>query len=87
MPQIDTPGLQLRIFCICGQKMRVSSTMFGRPGKCIACRQKIRIPRLDEIPPDASEIFLKDHPEFLRKPNPSPRFSEVDRSGKRRDAL
>lgn len=80
MPQIDTPGLQLRIYCICGQKMRVSSTMFGRPGKCIACRQKIRVPRLDEIPPDVTEIYLKDHPEFLRKVNPLPRFSEVDRS-------
>jgi len=80
MPQIDTPGMQLRIYCICGQKMRVSATMFGRPGKCIACRQKIRVPRLDEIPHDATDVYLKDHPEFLRKPNPVPLFSEVDRN-------
>lgn len=80
MAQVDTPGLELRIFCICGQKMRVSSTMFGRPGKCIACRQKIRIPRLDEIPDDTSEIYLKDHPEFIRKVQPKQQFSEVDRA-------
>jgi len=71
--------MQLRIYCICGQKMRVSSTMFGRPGKCIACRQKIRIPRLDEIPSDSTVVYLKDHPEFLRKPPIPLAFSEVDR--------
>ncbi len=48
--------------------MKVSQTMFGRPGKCIACRQKIRIPRLDELPDHGEKIYLKDHPEFLRKP-------------------
>lgn len=86
MPQVDTPGMQLRIFCICGQKMKVSSTMFGRPGKCIACRQKIRIPRLDEIPQDVTEIYLKDFPEFLRKPQPPQQFSEVDRLKAEADA-
>ena len=80
MPAVETPGMQLRIFCICGQKMKVSSTMFGRPGKCIACRQKIRIPRMDEIPPDVTAIYLKDHPEFLRKPAAPPQFSEVGRA-------
>lgn len=67
----ENPPAKLRIYCICGQKMRVSSNMLGRPGKCVACRQKIRIPRLDELPGDGSgyyEFYLKDHPEFLRKP-------------------
>lgn len=59
--------MELRIYCICGQKMKVSESMYGRPGKCVACRQKIRIPRLDEIPPDTNELYLKDHPELLRK--------------------
>jgi hypothetical protein len=66
MPGSETT--YLRIFCICGQKMRVSDAMFGAPGKCIACRQKIRIPRAEEIPSDTKEIWLKDHPEFLRNP-------------------
>lgn len=57
----------LRVFCICGQKMRVSKAMYGRPGKCIACRQKIRIPFPEEFPEDSNDIHLKDHPEFLRK--------------------
>jgi len=61
---------ELRIYCICGQKMRVSESMFGLPGKCVACRQKIRVPFRDEIPPDTTEIHLKDHPEFLRKARP-----------------
>ncbi len=67
----ENPPAKLRIYCICGQKMRVSSNMLGRPGKCVACRQKMRIPRLDELPGDGSgyyEFYLKDHPEFLRKP-------------------
>ncbi|GMU91930.1 MAG: hypothetical protein AMXMBFR4_09880 [Candidatus Hydrogenedentota bacterium] len=57
----------LRIYCVCGQKMKVSEDMFGKPGKCVACRQKIRIPRPDEIPPNTDVLYLKDHPEFLRK--------------------
>lgn len=73
-PSLRRP--QLRIYCICGQKMKVTETMFGRPGKCIACRQKIRIPRLDEVPEDGSPIYLKDHPEFLRKPSRRTRTAE-----------
>ena len=48
MPEGEPP--RLRIYCTCGQKMKVSTSMLGRPGKCIACRQKIRIPSLDELP-------------------------------------
>lgn len=66
MPKGKT--VRLRIYCICGQKMKVSPSMYGRPGKCVACRQKIRIPREEEIPPNAREIHLRDHPEFLRRP-------------------
>lgn len=67
----EAEAVKVRIYCLCGQKMKVSGSMYGRPGKCVACRQKIRIPRRDEIPPDFKgvyEIYLKDHPEFLRKP-------------------
>jgi len=59
---------EFRIYCVCGQKMKVSQAMFGRPGKCVACRQKIRIPIPEDLPPGATEIHLRDHPEFLRKP-------------------
>ncbi len=59
---------QLRIFCICGQKMKVSGKMYGLPGKCVVCRQKIRIPRRDEVPQGVTDIYLRDYPEFLRKP-------------------
>lgn len=69
--------VSMRIYCICGQKMRVSEEMFGRNGKCVACRQKIRIPRQDEIEPGTRELYLKDHPEFLRKTRRAP----VDWSG------
>ncbi|MBX7256870.1 MAG: hypothetical protein K1Y02_10960 [Candidatus Hydrogenedentes bacterium] len=74
MPGSDTT--ELRIYCVCGQKMRVSEDMFGRPGKCVACRQKIRIPRLDEMPPNTTELHLKDHPQFLRKVKKRPVDSE-----------
>lgn len=58
---------ELRIYCICGQKMRVKPDMYGKPGRCVACRQKIRIPTREEIPEGVKEIYLKDHPELLRK--------------------
>ena len=61
------PDGMLRIYCLCGQRMRVSEAMYGKPGKCVACRQKIRIPSEHEIPDDTKVIHLKDHPEFLRK--------------------
>jgi len=63
----SSEAAQLRIYCVCGQKMKVSEDMFGRPGNCVACRQKIRIPRPEEIPANTTELYLKDHPEFLRK--------------------
>ncbi|MGC8738052.1 MAG: hypothetical protein ACP5UA_05310 [Candidatus Hydrogenedens sp.] len=58
---------ELRIYCICGQKMRVQADMYGKPGRCVACRQKIRIPTKEELPPGITELYLKDHPEYLRK--------------------
>lgn len=61
---------ELRIYCLCGQKMKVSASMYSRPGKCVACRQKIRIPRLDEVPAGVTELYLRDHPELLRKSQP-----------------
>jgi hypothetical protein len=67
----DGLAMELRIYCICGQKMKVSESMFGLPGKCVACRQKIRVPTREEVPPDTSVIYLKDHPEFLRKAKPA----------------
>ncbi len=69
MPEAEP--ISVRIYCLCGQKMKVSDAMFGRPGKCVACRQKMRIPRRDEIPSGTSgiyEIYLKDHPELIRRP-------------------
>ena len=59
--------VELRIYCLCGQKMKVSAAMFGRPGRCVACSQKIRIPKPEELPAGLTDIYLKDFPEFLRK--------------------
>lgn len=58
---------ELRLICICGQRMRISPSMYGKPGRCVACKQKIRIPNEDEIPTDTKVISLEEHPEFLRK--------------------
>ncbi len=63
----EPKDVELRIYCICGQKMRVQPDMYGKPGRCVACRQKIRIPAKDEIPSGITELYLKDHPEYLRK--------------------
>lgn len=64
MPSVDPA---LRIYCICGQKMKITPAMYGKPGRCVACRQRIRVPRPDEIPSGAKVIYLREHPEFLRK--------------------
>ncbi|HOZ49036.1 MAG TPA: hypothetical protein PLO37_04175 [Candidatus Hydrogenedentes bacterium] len=71
----------LRIYCVCGKKMKVTEAMLGRPAKCVACRQKIRIPRGDEIPAGVSEIRLTEHPEFLRAAAPA------NRSGRNGDEV
>lgn len=64
----DVQSSTLRIYCLCGQKMRVSEKMYGLPGKCVACRQKIRIPKKDDVPDGVTDIYLKDHPELVRGP-------------------
>jgi len=64
----DVQSSTLRVYCLCGQKMRVSEKMYGLPGKCVACRQKIRIPRKEDVPEGVTDIFLKDHPELVRGP-------------------
>ncbi|GMV99234.1 MAG: hypothetical protein AMXMBFR84_03730 [Candidatus Hydrogenedentota bacterium] len=82
---------RLRIYCICGQKMKVSPGMYGKPGKCVACRQKILIPHPDDLPPDTDVVHLKDHPEYLRKskapavPEPDPEPEPFD--DENRDSL
>lgn len=60
----------LRIYCLCGQKMKITPAAFGRNAKCVRCKQKIRVPEADEIPAGETEIHLHDHPEFLRQPTP-----------------
>jgi len=72
---------ELRIYCICGQKMRVQPDMYGKPGRCVACRQKIRIPNRDEIPQGVTEIYLKDHPEYLRKKSTKEKLETPSDSG------
>ncbi len=56
----------VRLHCICGQKMKISESMYGLPGKCTACKQKVRLPRADELSDGCSDIYLEEHPEFLR---------------------
>ena len=62
----DEKAKHRRIYCICGQRMKIMEDMLGRPGKCVACRQKIRIPTAEEWPDEEERVHLKDHPEFLR---------------------
>jgi len=86
---------KIRVYCVCGQKMRGSASMLGRPGKGVACRQKIRIPRLEELPPGTTDIYLRDHPEFLRRSKSRPAVIKEPRGeekngedlGERRDDL
>lgn len=79
MPTRQSPAV--RIFCLCGQKMRLTETMYGRRARCIACQLKIRLPRFEEIPRGATDIFLRDHPEFIREQPP-----ETDTAAEEQDA-
>ncbi len=73
---------KFRLYCICGQKMRIAESMLGRPGKCIACRQKIWIPKASDFPSDTRTIYLKDRPEFVRRPQERPVTPEGPSSGR-----
>ena len=57
----------LRIVCICGQRMKVTSEMYGRAAKCVACHQKWFVPLAEEIAGNVEVIYLKDYPELLRQ--------------------
>lgn len=63
----DSGSDSVRIHCICGQKMKISESMYGLPGKCTSCRQKIRLPRADELPTGSLDIYLDEQPELLRE--------------------
>lgn len=89
MPTQQTPAL--RIFCLCGQKMRLNETMYGRRARCVACQLKIRIPRFEEVPRGATELYLHDHPEFIREPRESGQDAlaeeEAQAKGRRRKSI
>jgi hypothetical protein len=78
MPADTQP--HLRVVCICGQRMKISEDMFGLPGKCVACRQKITIPHRDDIPEGTDEFHLDDHPEYLRGPRIGDQYRDEERA-------
>lgn len=47
--------------------MKITPTMYGKPAKCVACRQKFFLPEEQEFPPCISVVYLQEHPELLRK--------------------
>lgn len=57
----------LRIVCLCGQRMKVTPAMYGKPAKCVSCRQKWFVPEKKDLVDNPRIIYLKDHPELLRK--------------------
>jgi len=72
----------LRVFCLCGQKMQVTKEMYGRPAKCVACHQKWFIPEESEISSETLILSLKEHPELLRMPGQLSRKIEIKADGK-----
>ncbi|HOF39276.1 MAG TPA: hypothetical protein PLD73_04325 [Candidatus Hydrogenedentes bacterium] len=69
--------------------MRLTETMYGRRARCIACQLKIRLPRFEEIPRGVADIFLRDHPEFIREPpqTADPAVEEQDARKRRRTSI
>ncbi len=82
MPTRQSPAV--RIFCLCGQKMRLTETMYGRRARCIACQLKIRLPRFEEIPRGATDLFLRDHPEFIREQPPTADTATEEQDARKR---
>lgn len=62
----DKKRKNLRIVCLCGQRMKITPAMYGKAAKCVSCRQKFFLPESDEISPGTGIIDLKDHQELLR---------------------
>lgn len=73
----------LHLFCRCGQKMKVTAPMFGRPAKCVGCGLKIRIPTRQELGDSISEIHIDDRPDLVRGRSRSGR--ERHKSAERRN--
>ncbi len=58
---------EIRLYCLCGLKMRITADMYGKPGKCISCRQRFWVPTPEELPEDDNILRLVNHPELLRR--------------------
>ena len=58
---------EIRFYCLCGLKMRIPVDMYGKAGKCVACRQKFWVPKPEELPGDDIVVRLADRPELLRR--------------------
>ena len=64
---MKTAPRDIRFYCLCGLKMRITADMYGKPGKCVSCRQKFWVPKGSELPQTDNTIRLADHPELMRR--------------------
>ncbi|MBW7866183.1 MAG: hypothetical protein H3C30_17430 [Candidatus Hydrogenedentes bacterium] len=67
---------EVYLYCLCGQKMRVTAGVESRPGKCVSCHQKFWTPLQGEFPPDTVELRLEECPSLLRQPGERVRILE-----------
>ena len=70
----DKNHKELRVVCLCGQKMRVTPEMYGRPAKCVACHLKWFVPDKYEALGAARHVYLAAHPQLLRRPGQFQRY-------------
>mgnify|MGYP007061388550 CR=1 FL=1 len=63
----DKKRKNLRIVCLCGQRMKITPAMYGKAAKCVSCHQKFFLPDSGEISPGMGMLYLKDHKELLRR--------------------
>ncbi len=58
-------GRMLRVYCKCGQRMRVTDAMMGQIRTCVACRQNVRIPARSQVMPGVNAVYLRGNADFL----------------------
>lgn len=68
MASDNRSGNPARLVCVCGQRMAIEESMYGEPGKCPACRQKLWMPYREEVEAFGPVVHVAQHRELLREP-------------------
>ncbi len=61
----NPPADVLRLFCTCGQKMRIPERKLGKLASCVTCGRAIHVPQRSQIAPGATIVYMRERAESL----------------------